>query len=75
MQVHATMATIMKNGITVIDLFQYPRIGAMAAWLALRGAGPASAAPHSNMLTAEDRARRRQAVLTRVRPGPRSNTR
>src|ERR1700724_2699965 len=67
-QVHATIASVMHSDLTVIDLFQYPRISALAARLATNGgtAAPGAAAGHKpagGALTAEERARRQQAGL------------
>jgi amino acid adenylation domain-containing protein len=78
--VHATIAASMKSDVTVVDLFQYPRISALAA--RLMGAG--SASPERNgapkaadgaSLNAEERARRQQAALARARANPRRNVR
>jgi len=71
-QVHATMKAQLKNNLSVVDLFQYPRISALAAWLTQ---GSASGTPAVNMLNAEERARRRQAALARARPPIRRNAR
>jgi hypothetical protein len=71
-QVHATIASIMYSDLTVVDLFQYPRISALAAHLATNGgtAATGSAAGHKSpggVLTAEERARRQHAALARAR--------
>jgi amino acid adenylation domain-containing protein len=72
-QVHATIASVMHSDLTVIDLFQYPRISALAARLAPNGgtaAAPGTVAGHSppaGALTAEERARRQRAALARAR--------
>jgi amino acid adenylation domain-containing protein len=66
-QVHATIVSIMKSDVSVVDLFQYPRISALAAWLRQKSspvAGPAAA----QLLNADERARKQQAALARVRP-------
>jgi amino acid adenylation domain-containing protein len=71
-QVHATIASVMDSDLTVVDLFEYPRISALAARLATHGgtAAPGSAAgrkPAGGVLTAEERARRQHAALARAR--------
>jgi amino acid adenylation domain-containing protein len=71
-QVHATIASVMPSDLTVVDLFQYPRISALAARLATNGDAPppASAAGHKSaggVLSAEERARRQHAALARAR--------
>jgi amino acid adenylation domain-containing protein len=70
-QVHATIASVMPSDLTVVDLFQYPRISALAARLATNGgtSAPGSTADRSSAggLTAEERARRQQAALARAR--------
>jgi Phosphopantetheine attachment site/AMP-binding enzyme C-terminal domain len=79
-QVHATIASVMDSDLTIVDLFQYPRISALAARLATHdgAAAPAatgSAAGHkpAGVLTAEERARRQHAALARARTGLRRN--
>jgi amino acid adenylation domain-containing protein len=71
-QVHATIASVMHSDLTVIDLFQYPRISALAERLATSGGAaiPGSAAGRKTAgggLTAEERARRQHAALARAR--------
>jgi amino acid adenylation domain-containing protein len=71
-QVHATISSVMHSDLTVVDLFQYPRISALAARLATNGgtAAPGSAAGHKSaggFLTVEERARRQHAALARAR--------
>jgi amino acid adenylation domain-containing protein len=72
-QVHATIASVMHSDLTVVDLFQYPRISALAARLAPNdgtAAAPGTAAGHTppaGVLTAEERARRQRATLARAR--------
>jgi hypothetical protein len=71
-QVHATIASVMDSDLTLVDLFEYPRISALAARLATNGgtAAPGSAAgrkPAGGVLTAEERARRQHAALARAR--------
>jgi len=65
-QVHATIRTVMNIEITVVDLFQYPRISALAATLSQRTASVKAAAP-SDMSSAQDRARRQQSAVARAR--------
>ncbi|MEA3106636.1 MAG: hypothetical protein QOI88_1241 [Gammaproteobacteria bacterium] len=78
-QVHATIASVMHSDLTVVDLFQYPRISTLAARLAAKGGAespPGSAAglrPSGAVLTAEERARRQHAVLARARANLRRN--
>jgi hypothetical protein len=63
----------MPNDLTVVDLFQYPRISALAARLAANGSAaapgmrPAGHKPPGGVLTAEERARRQNAALARAR--------
>jgi amino acid adenylation domain-containing protein len=70
-QVHATIASVMHSDLTVVDLFQYPRISALAARLASNGGtapGPAAGPKTADgVLTAEERARRQHAALARAR--------
>jgi acyl-coenzyme A synthetase/AMP-(fatty) acid ligase len=63
MEVHASIKRSMACDITVVEMFQYPRISALAERIT-QGA-PARAAMHS----AQDRARRQQAALAQRRPG------
>jgi amino acid adenylation domain-containing protein len=77
-QVHATIASVMRSDLTVVDLFQYPRISALAARLATNGgtSAPGSTADRrtaGSVLTAEERARRQQAALARARTNLRRN--
>ncbi len=74
-QVHATIVSIMKCDVSVVDLFQYPRISALAAWLTQK-ASPAAAAAASHM-NMDERARKQQAALAlaRARPNSRRVTR
>ncbi|HWS66410.1 MAG TPA: non-ribosomal peptide synthetase [Steroidobacteraceae bacterium] len=72
LQVHATIASVVDSDLTVVDLFEYPRISALAARLRSNGgtAVPGSAAgrqPAGGVLTAEERARRQHAALARAR--------
>ena len=70
--VHATIREAMKIDITVIDLFEYPRISQLAAAL-VRRAAPASAVA-SGVLSAADRATRQQAAQARARSIARGNS-
>jgi amino acid adenylation domain-containing protein len=82
-QVHATIASIMHSDLTVVDLFQYPRISALAARLAPNGGTapfgtvPSGSAVDSKnpgpVLTADERARRQHAALARARTNLRRN--
>jgi amino acid adenylation domain-containing protein len=62
--VHAKIVALMQNGLNIVELFQYPKISALAARL-----GPASptAAPGVPMLSAGDRARLQREALARAR--------
>jgi len=71
-QLHARIASAMPNDLTVVDLFQYPRISALAQRLAANGGTAAPGPPAGNnsaggSLTPEERARRQHAALARVR--------
>jgi amino acid adenylation domain-containing protein len=71
-QVHARIASVMPNDLTVVDLFQYPRISALAQRLAANGGTaapgpPAGNKPAGGALTPEERARRQHAALARAR--------
>jgi aryl carrier-like protein len=65
MQVHATIRDVMQIDLTVVDLFQYPRIRALAAALMQRAA-PAPA-PSPKSLSAQERAERQRSMLARSR--------
>jgi amino acid adenylation domain-containing protein len=66
-QVHATIVSIMKCDVSVVDLFQYPRISALAAWLRQKSS-PLAATAASQMLNNDERVRKQQAALARARP-------
>jgi amino acid adenylation domain-containing protein len=71
-QVHAKIRSAMHVEITLVDLFQYPRISALAGRLLQR---PAAVPAHSaGVLSALDRANRQRAALTRARPSPPRNS-
>jgi amino acid adenylation domain-containing protein len=77
-QVHATIVSTMQRDVSVVDLFQYPRISALAARLAGAPAGAAASVartPAGSDLSADERARRQQAALIRARGNPRRNVR
>jgi hypothetical protein len=76
--VHARIAAAMKTDITVVDLFQYPRIASLALRLtrgAADAAPPTPAAAGVGTMNADERARRQQAALARARSNPRRNVR
>jgi len=80
-QVHATIVAAMQSDVTVVDLFQYPRISALAARLANR-AGPAAGIRSAGdtksvagSLNSDERARRQQAALAKARANLRRNVR
>jgi amino acid adenylation domain-containing protein len=62
MEVHASIKRSMTSDITVVEMFQYPRISALAE--RMTRVAPARATIHS----AQDRARRQQAALAQRRP-------
>jgi hypothetical protein len=72
----------MKTDISVVDLFQYPSIAALARRV-LRGADtvrpeaptPTSTAAGGATLNADERAMKAQAALARARSHPRRNAR
>jgi amino acid adenylation domain-containing protein len=71
-QVHARIASVMPNELTVVDLFQYPRISALAQRLAANSGTAAPGPPAGNnptggALTPEERARRQHAAQARAR--------
>lgn len=68
MQVHATIRAVIKIELTMVDLFQYPRISDLATVLMQRTSPTeASVAPTAGVLSAQDRASRQQAALARAR--------
>lgn len=67
MEVHANMRRTLASDVTIVEMFQYPRISALAARLT-RGAPP----PRAALLEPSERARRAQAALARRRPGGKS---
>lgn len=69
MEVHANMRRILASDVTIVEMFQYPRISALAARLT-GGAPP----PRAALLDPSERARRAQAALARRRPGGKSPT-
>jgi acyl carrier protein len=71
--VHARITAAMKCDISVVDLFQFPSIGALAARLRrdTRASPPASTA--GGAMHADERARRQQSALARARANSRRN--
>ena len=67
MEVHANMRRSLASDVTIVEMFQYPRISALAARLT-RGAPT----PRGTLLDPSERARRAQAALARRRPGGKS---
>ena len=63
MEVHASIRRSMASDITVVEMFQYPRISALAERMR-RGAHV-----HTGLHSAQDRARRQQAALAQRRAG------
>jgi aspartate racemase len=57
--------------ISIIDLFTYPSISALAKWLSQ----PAAASAPSAAMSAQERARRQSEALARSRPQPRTPSR
>jgi amino acid adenylation domain-containing protein len=66
-QVHATIVSIMKIDVSVVNLFQYPCISALAAWLTQK-ASPVATPLAAPTLNIDERARKQQAALARARP-------
>jgi amino acid adenylation domain-containing protein len=64
MEIHAILREKMECDVGVIDLFQYPRISALAAHLS----EPGGTAPAGVPSSAQERGRRQRAALARVRP-------
>jgi len=65
-QVHATIRNMFGSDLTVVELFQYPRIRALASALARKNSvAPVGA---TGSLSALDRAERQRAALARLRP-------
>lgn len=83
--VHAKIAATMKSDISVVDLFQFPSITALAVRIrrgADSSAKPGAAAGTGSTpqaggapMNADERARRQQAALARARSNPRRNAR
>jgi aryl carrier-like protein len=83
MQVHARITSVMQQDLTLLDLFRYPCISALAAHLRpLRSAaplagtalaetqiplGPASGHQATSPMDAHERARRQRAAISRAR--------
>jgi amino acid adenylation domain-containing protein len=86
-QVHARICDSIDAAVTVIDLFQQPRIRSLAHWMAERpdspaaaaaaaaaAAPPAAASPAAGILNPSERARRQSAALARARPAMRGQS-
>jgi amino acid adenylation domain-containing protein len=69
MDVHASIRSQLASDISVVEMFQYPRISALAERIAPK-VTPRSAppAPAASSLSARDRAARQQAILANRRP-------
>ncbi len=74
-QVHAKISETFNDSVTVIDMFQHPRIRALARCMAERSTATApaaraaaAAASAGNIPSASERARRQTEALTRARP-------
>jgi amino acid adenylation domain-containing protein len=65
-EVHATIRRMLNSDLTVVELFQYPRIKALAGALARKTAAPPPGG--TGTLSALDRAQRQRAALARMRP-------
>jgi acyl carrier protein len=66
-QVHATIQSMLNSDLSVVELFQYPRISALAAAIARKkSAQPAGTA--TGTLSVLERAQRQRAALARARP-------
>jgi aspartate racemase len=65
-EVHATIRRMLNSDLTVVELFQYPRIKALAGALARKTAAPPP--DSTGTLSALDRAQRQRAALARMRP-------
>jgi hypothetical protein len=74
-QVHAKISETLNDSVTVIDMFQHPRIRALARWMAERptatapaARAAAAAASAGSIPSASERARRQTEALARARP-------
>jgi amino acid adenylation domain-containing protein len=81
-QVHAKISETLNDSVTVIDMFQHPRIRALARWMAERSTATAPAARAAaaagsagNIPSASERARRQTEALARARPAVRRHSR
>jgi amino acid adenylation domain-containing protein len=70
---HARIAAAMKCDISVVDLFQYPSIAALAGRLRRGAEPPPPAAGAGGAMHADERARRQQSALARARATLRRN--
>jgi hypothetical protein len=64
LEVHAIIKRSLQLELTVLDMFQYPRINALSGHLTRR------TEPQAALLSAQDRALRARAALGRRRQGP-----
>lgn len=69
---HASIGRLLMSDITVVEMFQYPRISALAERIKRGATGERAAqqtpAVRAGSLSAQDRARRQQAALAQRRP-------
>ena len=72
MKVHAAIQSELGRSPTLVDLFTYTRIRALAAWLARPATDATNAVTRAQTLDALERARRQSAALARARPTPRT---
>ena len=76
LKVHAALQPLLPRPTTIVDLFTWPRVRLLAAWL---NQGAAPPAVNATAMSAQERARRQQAAqqaaLARSRPVPRPPTR
>ena len=71
MKVHAAICATLAKKPTIVDLFTYPRLSMLAAWLTQ----PESHARNEAVSEARERAQRQSAALARGRPRPTPSTR
>ncbi len=72
-QVHAKITAVMYKNLTIVELFQFPSVSALAAHLHAPESRPVAAAVVA--LSAEERARRQREALSRARSNPRRQAR
>jgi amino acid adenylation domain-containing protein len=68
LQVHATIRAVIQCEIAVVDLFQYSRVSDLAEILMQRTMPTVAATPVPGLMSAQERAKRQHAALTRARP-------